>query len=308
MDIGERSERSVEAIEDGKIVRVSERYARREGLLILRKQEIVQDSISVSDGDSDAGSIEDSQRKVEAHVRDIQRGMSGFEELRRPLDWRKNQIINELIDREVVRMRSPFPENMIYANWSYNVANFNVTKSREIMQSMGFGVGWDTSVGGINEADWTSASFATYTYSYNIGNRFKEDLAIVLMNSLDLIGINVIDDGLTWGEFLDRLFGFGGDPLQLYWLGWISDYNDPHALADYFFTNRSSRELSIPFYDYMVQAWTEEALIETDASQRNILYGKIQKRLVEELYPWAFCYVPMEYVAYSSEISGFRWN
>ena len=58
----------------------------------------------------------------------------------------------------------------------------------------------------------------------------------------------------------------------------------------------------------MVQTWTGEALVETDASQRNDLYGKIQKRLVEELYPWAFGYVPLEYVAYNQEISGFQWN
>ena len=100
MDIDEGSDRIVEAIEEGKIVRVSERYARREGLLILRKQEIVQnsDSTGINAESSSAGGIEDSQRKVEEHVREIQRGMSGFEELRRPLDWRKNQIVKELID------------------------------------------------------------------------------------------------------------------------------------------------------------------------------------------------------------------
>ncbi|MHA1220856.1 MAG: ABC transporter substrate-binding protein, partial [Candidatus Heimdallarchaeota archaeon] len=83
-------------------------------------------------------------------------------------------IITELLEGSGVRMKSPFPENMVYANWSYNVADFDVASARETMQSMGFGIGWDTTFGGPDEANWAAASFATFNYTYNIGNSFKE--------------------------------------------------------------------------------------------------------------------------------------
>ena len=214
-------------------------------------------------------------------------------------------IIDVLMDSEAVRMKSPFPENMMYANWSYNVADFNITKARGIMQSMGFGVGFTT------DAQWQSATFASFKYSYNVGNSFKEDLMVLLWNCLDLIGIGVIDDGITWAEYLNRLLG--GDEaeknlMQLYWFSWTPDYNDPHSLADLLFTNSSTVVSNLAFHDFMVQSWVEEALIETNYTLRNNLYNKIQKQLVEELYPWAFGYVPLEYVAYRNDISGFQWN
>ena len=73
----------VDAIEDGRIVRVSEDYAKREGLLILRKPiEEVKQTIS--------GRREDSVRK--------NKGFIGMEDLRKPLSTKNNEILRELIE------------------------------------------------------------------------------------------------------------------------------------------------------------------------------------------------------------------
>jgi ribosome-binding protein aMBF1 (putative translation factor) len=73
----------VDAIEDGRIVRVSEDYAKREGLLILRKPvEEVKQTIS--------GKREDSIRK--------NKGFIGMEDLRKPLSTKNNEILRELIE------------------------------------------------------------------------------------------------------------------------------------------------------------------------------------------------------------------
>jgi len=73
----------VDAIEDGRIVRVSEDYAKREGLLILRKpMEEVKQTIS--------GRREDAVRK--------NKGFIGMEDLRKPLSTKNNEILKELID------------------------------------------------------------------------------------------------------------------------------------------------------------------------------------------------------------------
>jgi transcriptional regulator with XRE-family HTH domain len=90
MDFG--AGKIVEAIEEGRIVRVSEEYAKQEGLLILRK----------------ASSGEGVREKV-----DVKKGLGeerrlGFDDYRRPLDWRKNKIIDALIDNfnwEIAKMR-----------------------------------------------------------------------------------------------------------------------------------------------------------------------------------------------------------
>jgi len=73
----------VDAIEDGRIVRVSEDYAKREGLLILRKPiEEVKQIIS--------GKREDATRK--------NKGFIGMEDLRKPLSTKNNEILKELIE------------------------------------------------------------------------------------------------------------------------------------------------------------------------------------------------------------------
>ncbi len=77
----------VEAIEDGRIVKVTEYYARREGLFILRKvsgEEISKPKIQPYELKTRR------ERKEEEKLR--------FEDFRKPLNWRKNQVISELKD------------------------------------------------------------------------------------------------------------------------------------------------------------------------------------------------------------------
>ena len=77
----EYSESFVDAIEEGRIVRVSVDYAKREGLLILRKPiEEVKSTTS--------GKREDSVRK--------NKGFIGMEDLRKPLSTKNNEILQEL--------------------------------------------------------------------------------------------------------------------------------------------------------------------------------------------------------------------
>lgn len=74
----------VDAIEDGRIVRVPEDYARREGLLILRKQ--VQVSTSP---------LGIKEKKDEEARRS--KGFIGMDDLRKPLR-KENEVLKELVD------------------------------------------------------------------------------------------------------------------------------------------------------------------------------------------------------------------
>lgn len=82
----------VDAIEDGKIVRVTESYARQEGLMILRKQ-----SRFEPDKLKQQGMINQYIAK-EDPIRRKGREPLNLDKLRRPLDYKKNNIIAELKD------------------------------------------------------------------------------------------------------------------------------------------------------------------------------------------------------------------
>lgn len=73
----------VEAIEDGKIVRVSEEYARRERLMILRRI-AVQTSEARQKVDVKKGLGEDKRYR--------------FDDFRKPLNWKKNKIVEDLVE------------------------------------------------------------------------------------------------------------------------------------------------------------------------------------------------------------------
>ena len=75
----------VDAIEEGKIVRVPEDYARREGLLILRKSGQI-----LGDGLSTKEKKEEESRK--------NKGFIGMDDLRKPLSTKNNELLKELVE------------------------------------------------------------------------------------------------------------------------------------------------------------------------------------------------------------------
>ncbi|MEK6927696.1 MAG: helix-turn-helix transcriptional regulator [Nanoarchaeota archaeon] len=80
----DKKEIMVEALEEGKIVRVSESYARREGLLVLRKEHQI--NPNVTKPETQGGFVTRNERK----------GLLRFEEFRRPLKG-ANNVTNELV-------------------------------------------------------------------------------------------------------------------------------------------------------------------------------------------------------------------
>ena len=96
-------------------------------------------------------------------------------------------IIDVLLEGQGIRIKSPVPKGVLYANWSFNVATMNVTKAREILLDAGVVSGLDPLI----DADWTylvdyGTPIATYNYSYNFGNYFREGLLILLQENLRL--------------------------------------------------------------------------------------------------------------------------
>ncbi|MFX1402702.1 MAG: ABC transporter substrate-binding protein, partial [Promethearchaeota archaeon] len=222
-----------------------------------------------------------------------------------------NYIINEIREGYVERLKSPVPEGIRYANSTFDYPVLDLPHARSMVQSLGYGIGFDI----YNDAQWETqalnAPFATWNYTYNFGNEIREDIFYLLKDNLAKIGIKVTNAGMTWTEFLYRLFEVGGysrNYLQLYWLTWVADYNDPSNFLNTLFTNRSVAYNSAQVNDPIVQQWMEEAIEETDQTQREALYDNIQKRLVEEVYPWVWGTVEKLYYAHHINLTGFQPN
>ena len=236
--------------------------------------------------------------------------------------WDYEYMVDVLRLGNAVHAKSPIPEGIMYSNWTFDAAFTNVSYARELMQSMGFGASWNTTVGSSDETAWNTAQFGTFNYTYNIGNSFREDVLVLLQNNLGKIGIVVEDAGMTWPEFTARFGGVKGhnqDELELFWIGWGADYNDPMNFINPLFTNRSTASNGAQYNGYLaaeeqgrnplllndnVQLLMEAAMAETDPVQREAYYDRIQELLVEEDMPWVWGYASKAYVAYDSNLKG----
>jgi len=231
-------------------------------------------------------------------------------------------IINVLREGNAVRMESPIPEGILYANWTFDEAITDIGHARTVMQSMSFGVGWNVTDGGPDDLLWETSTFFTVNYTYYIENQFREDILFLLQDNLSKIGIVVEDANMSLIEFTNRLYEREGrhrNMLQLYTLEWGFDYNDPSSYINPLLTNRSNASNFIQYNGYQaaiekernpfnlwdnIQLLMEEALRTTNEELRKQYYWRIQELLVEQDRPWAFLYARKVYSAWVANLEG----
>ncbi len=222
-------------------------------------------------------------------------------------------IIAEVCDGEAIRMRSHLPRDMLYADWeSYDLAVFDLTIARQTLIDSGL---YEDLPAVDDDAAWEDLAvnnpITIYNYTYNVGNRVREDMLIVCQDNFAEIGVKVTDAGMTWSEFISRGYELGGlhrDMLQLFFIGWIPDYNDPSTYTNPLFTNKAVASNMAQVDNDELQTLMEDALKELDPVKRAAMYGEIQQILIEEIYPWAYCYVAKDYDAMSANVRGYKLN
>jgi len=240
-------------------------------------------------------------------------------------------ILKNLMEGQAARLESPIPEGFQMSDWSHDEALYDVVRAREIMQSMGYGTTLATDTSAATNALWEAKTFRTFNYTYNIGNNMRENVYQLLINNLGKIGIKVGDDGDTWANYIYRLYeiyGYTRNDLELFWIGWMPDYNDPSNFINPLFTNRSVASNGAQYNGYLaaketdayklardpmdqndnVQLLMEAALFETNQVDRADMYSRIQELLVEEDMPWVYGYVSLGHDAQNSELKGFPAN
>ncbi|MHA1241046.1 MAG: Loki-CTERM sorting domain-containing protein [Promethearchaeota archaeon] len=237
-----------------------------------------------------------------------------------------DHILNDIRERSAERSLSPIPNGILYANDTFDVPTLNFTRARLVMQSMGFGNGFNI----YNDAEWinqeNTAPFLTYNYTYSSGSTTSQEISDLLQDNMTKIGINVTSAEVSAMEFYSRMFEGGGyhrNMFQLYWTGWGMDYNDPSNFINQLLTNRSIAYNGAQYNGYTaaieagrdplalndnVQLLMEAALSEVDSVAREALYDRIQELLIEEDRPWAWGYSPYIYHAFDQHLAGFQQN
>jgi len=196
-------------------------------------------------------------------------------------------IIGAIYRDIIVRMTSVVPPGITY-HQPQDVATYNVSKARQILidADLSHGLNEDS-----EDDEWITLSksadpVASYNYTYNLGNVIREDTGIETQYDLGRIGISVELTGVTWIEFLHKLFYYPYE-LNLYLIGWMPDYNDPSNYINPLFSNTS-----IPNCAQVNDPWLQEkmmdGLTEFNETLRAHLYVNIQKYIAEDLMPWVF--------------------
>jgi len=191
-----------------------------------------------------------------------------------------------------VRAPPAVPAGMPGHNASVVLITMNVTKAREIMQSMGFGVGWDTTYPGTNEADWSAATFATDAFNSSLnlnlhsGWTSNQRMNVLLALDYDRIGVDTDETIREWAEYLD-VGENRPEEMDTSLVGWGPDYLDAFNMLDPLLNNASASnfaQLNDPFLLGMLA----EAAITADALARQQIYMKIQSYLFDARLPDRF--------------------
>jgi len=221
-------------------------------------------------------------------------------------------IINVLKAGRARRSNGPLAPNFLMYDPNIKAATWDLAKARQILVDAGITnlIANNDTTGPIADA-WKAADFQTWNYSYNIGNRFREDLGVLLEDNLDLIGIEVIDQGMSNDDFLNRVYGYmepgGYDSLELYFMGWRPDYLSPFNMIVPLFSNQSTFN-SAQYNNHTVETWLGEVLSETNATKRAELYSKILHQIVEVDMPHVFGYHPIRYYFHYPDLINVPYN
>jgi ABC-type transport system substrate-binding protein len=199
-------------------------------------------------------------------------------------------IIEELLGGYGTRLTGPIPEGMKYYNGDIDYPTTDIAQARQILIDAGLA---PAAASSWTDQQWkdkaaSTTPVASINYTYNIGNRMREQMMTLLTDNCEMIGIKVEDAGTDWSSFLTKAFA-NWNELEAYFLGWGPDFNnpatytiplwDPNSFAASHGLNES--EITTAIYD---------ALLSTDDTEIQAIYDEMVDKLVNDYAPWAFCY------------------
>jgi peptide/nickel transport system substrate-binding protein len=214
-------------------------------------------------------------------------------------------IIDVDMDGEGTRLRSPVPAGVLYSNYTLDTAELDLTTARQVMQSMGYGLGQDTS--SANNAWWEAQTFRSLTITVQNDNDNRQDAAQSIKNSLESIGISVTVSEVEFSTLVTYLINPNQHSnMEMHIVGWSPDFIDPDNYLEYAFHSGSG--LCQNYSNSEVDTLIENGQLELDPVARKAIYDRIQEILLEEDFPIAPLFTGISYDAYINRLYGWVGN
>jgi len=167
--------------------------------------------------------------------------------------------------------------------WSYDLA-----KAKALLAEAGYPGG---------------AGLPVFTLLYRNDADVKK-VVLAIQSDLAAAGIQVDLQALDWGAFLDKV---GKDPPDLFYSGWVADYNDPDNFLYYLFDTRQFGSLGneTRYSNAQVDGWLEQARATMDQAARVRLYQQAEKMIVNDC-PWVILENRVNYILLQPNVRGVK--
>ncbi|MFX1377877.1 MAG: ABC transporter substrate-binding protein [Promethearchaeota archaeon] len=243
--------------------------------------------------------------------------------------WRKaiasafnyTYLNREIDEGTTVKANSLVPPGFPAHNYTVKGGVYNIPYARQKMQSMGYGVGWEVGsqvggvfTGGADEALWKAASFVpdvgNFTNGFNFrhrqGSHFMELLIQRFEYDMDLIGVEINIQILTWDEFIEMGENHP-DRLHIYYVGWGPDYFETFNMIDPLVNPASSSNFA-RINNPQVNIYLALAAAETDTATRYSYYEKLQYLIMDKYQFHMGLQYDLLYHVHAATLKGVPYN
>ncbi len=211
-------------------------------------------------------------------------------------------IITDIRHDQAIRLKSPIPNGILYANDGFGVATLNIPKARTILKD---------NIPDLPPVDddgpWIAIArdepLLTIKYPTIVGH-WIDDLAHLVLNNLKLIGIKVDLVEIQGGNYYGYLDSGEAD---IFFSGWGPDFNDPSNYVNNFFSDISPNNWA-RVDDELLEQLMDAALTQLNPGVREGLYDQIQEYLVEDLMPFCYLYVNTYDTAWNIRLENYPLN
>jgi len=198
--------------------------------------------------------------------------------------------INRLILRDMVTNADGIlPPGMPGYNEDLKGIDYNVEKARELIAASQYG-------------DASRLPPVTITDS-GYGNSISNYLGAIIEEWRENLGVEVSVRQLEPENFL---YNLKQESDEMFMLGWVADYPDPHNFLDNLFYTGSENNV-FGYSNLELDALLDEAAIEQDSDTRLSMYQQAEQKVVDEApcLPLSF---GMNYILVKPYVKGYKLN
>lgn len=214
----------------------------------------------------------------------------GTTEVAEPLGSRLElrQAINHAIDRENISnvilegrgkpAQSILPPNFMGHNRDLRGWEYSPKKAKEILAKAGFPEGK-----GLRPLSL-----------FHRNDPDTKRICLAIQSDLQAVGFQIKLQALDWAAFLDRV---DNNPPDLFYLGWVADYNDADNFLYWLFHTSQWGDPGnhTRYSNKKVDALLEKARISMDRDERVKLYNQAEEMIVRDL-AWCLLYYKKNYI------------